>query len=486
MSEKENDKDRDEDMEDDELPDDVDAPPYEGKTALVVDDDRVARRVHSKMLEKLGFEVTMAPEAKSGLKITAEQKFDLVLSDLSMPGMSGIDFLREARARGLKCPFLILTATGTLPKAVEAIKLGAFEFLEKPMKQEALAAVIGDAMVSCKPSASMEQTSDALSLKIDVTEPATAQKPPPPDVVRDAAVIGPHQDDHVPEKLGRYEVLSVIGKGGMGTVFKCYDPMLKRDVAVKVLHLVDDVPEHQQELIDRFKREAAAAATLTHPNIVGVYDMGQDKNSGAWFIVMELLHGRGLHVVMDDKQVLFETEAVTLGFHMADALAHAHAAGVVHRDIKPSNILIQADGSAKLVDFGLAAMRGWKVTVDGRIFGSPSYMSPERIKGEPGTALSDQFSLGTVLYECMAGDNPFDGDTLETKVLRLLQHDPPPIGDFIPTVPEKLSNTLTRMLSKNEGDRFPKMEDVVEQLREVGRVFDLDLKPYKPPTEAEE
>ncbi|MFH1435812.1 MAG: protein kinase, partial [Pseudomonadota bacterium] len=369
----------------------------------------------------------------------------------------------------------------------EAIKLGAFEFLEKPMKQEALAAVIGDAMVTCEPSALLEETRDELSLKIDVAEPRTAKKPPPPppDVARGAAVIGPLQDVQIPEKIGRYVVLGVIGKGGMGTVFKCQDPMLKREVAVKVLHIVDDVPEHQQELINRFKREAAAAATLTHPSIVGVYDMGQDEISGAWFIVMELLQGRGLHVVLDEKQILFESEVVTLGFHLADALAHAHAAGVVHRDIKPSNILIQADGSAKLVDFGLAAVRGWKVTVGGRVFGSPSYMSPERIKGEPGTAQGDQFSLGTVLYECLAGDNPFDGDSLEAKVLRLLQHDPPAIGDFIPTVPEKLSTTLKRMLSKSEGDRFPKMDEVVELLQEVGKEFELDLKPYKPPTVSE-
>jgi CheY-like chemotaxis protein len=464
--------------------------PYKGKTALVVDDDAVVRCLIGRMLLKMGFAVREAEDGRSALRESLKQDFDIIITDLAMPGMDGMAFVREARAGGVASPVIFLTATATVPKAVEAIKLGAYEFLEKPMNAYRLAEVV-KAAIESRPA-----RQEPASIRIDVEPPATGTLSLEVDVgepvtgcvsgeegsggagrgLREVKVTRAPPDPKARKRIGRYEVESLIGRGGMGMVFKCRDPLIGRTVAVKVLYLVSDEQAEAKEIVDRFRREAAAAGTLSHPNIVAVHDMGRDEEHGDWFIVMEHVDGRGLNFVMDEKKALSEKDVIVLGFQMADALAHAHACGVTHRDIKPSNILIQSDGEAKLVDFGLAAVRGWKVTLGGRILGSPSYMAPERIRGEVGGPWTDQFSLGVVLYESLTGANPFDGDTLETKVLRLLQHDPAPLTEVVPSVSPKLAEAVMRLMAKDDHDRFPTMQNLADLFMLIGRDFDLDLK----------
>jgi len=464
--------------------------PYKGMIALVVDDDAVVRCLIGRMLLKLGFAVKDAEDGKAALEASLKQDFDIIITDLSMPGMDGMAFVREARAAGVVSPVIFLTATATVPKAVEAIKLGAYEFLEKPMNAYRLAEVVKAAIESRtvrKEPASIRidvepPSTGTLSLQIDVGEPVTGcasgeeASGEAGRELREVRVSKTPSDPDMRKRIGRYEIESLIGRGGMGMVYRCRDPLIGRTVAVKVLYLVSDEEAEAKEIVDRFKREAAAAGTLSHPNIVAVHDMGRDAGYKDWFIVMEHVEGRGLNLVMDERGTLTEKETIVLGFQMADALAHAHACGVTHRDIKPSNVLIRHDGSAKLVDFGLAAVRGWKVTLGGRILGSPSYMAPERIRGEVGGPWTDQFSLGVVLYESLAGANPFDGDTLETKVLKLLQHDPPPLHEVVSSVSPKLSEAVMRLMSKDDQERFPTMQNLADLFMLIGRDFDLDLK----------
>ncbi len=401
---------------------------YRGRTALVIDDDRAVRLIVRRMLERLGFAVEEAHDGQAALAVVSRTGFHLVVTDLSMPGMTGLEFLRQARNLGLAAPVIVLTATGSVPKAVEAIRCGAYEFIEKPVRVQQLERVIASAMSA----PATEQ--GPLALDIDVQEPVSRVMPTASERIDDSvlreeasiltvdpetaslsldiAVESPRvKTPIVPlvggtARIGRYEVVSRIGKGGMGIVYRCRDSLLGRIVAVKVLHAMSDMKESSVELSARFKREAAAAAAMNHPCIVEIHDLGFDEDLGDWYIVMELLSGRGMGQILTEKGRLGPTEAISIGFQLADALAYAHARGVVHRDIKPSNVLVRDDGVAKLLDFGLAAMEGWKVTTDGRVFGSPSYMAPERIQGEPGGPHADQFSLGVLLYEALDGPTP--------------------------------------------------------------------------------
>ncbi|MBW2263538.1 MAG: response regulator, partial [Deltaproteobacteria bacterium] len=263
--------------------------PYGGRFALVIDDDPAVLLLVSRMLERLGFQVEVAASGESALEATSKQIFDVVLSDVAMPGMTGIDFMKEARVRGLEAPVIMLTATGSVPRAVEAMKSGAFEFLEKPLRFELLSDVIEAAMSGTAPASStmvlgsvevlpaeaktskdgiapLQGAEASLSLEIDVEEPVAERPAPPASPARKrqqagASMIAPTH------RIGRYEMLNPIGRGGMGVVYRCTDPLLDRTVAVKILQLFADTPE-KEEMTARFRREAAAAGALTHPHIV--------------------------------------------------------------------------------------------------------------------------------------------------------------------------------------------------------------------------
>jgi FixJ family two-component response regulator len=475
---------------------------YAGLTALVADDDPAVRIALRSMLRQLGFEVEMAADGQSALDAASRRCFALVLTDLAMPGMSGLDFLREARDHGLTAPVVVLTATGSVPKAVEAIKAGAFHFLEKPLRAGDLKSIVEAAMASRGSdhgSASgavrvdpMAQTTRA-ALPADATLASPSQRgaresPATPGSGKRAAASSPISVDPTPDatttsrRIGRYEVLARIGRGGMGTVYSCRDPLLGRTVALKVLDLFSDAPEQVEEMIARFRREAAAAATLAHPNIVSIYDLGHDEERNEWFIVMELLPGRALGAVFAEKGSFADPEVVRLGFQLADALAYAHARGVIHRDVKPSNILVGADGAPKLVDFGLAALEGWDVTQSGRVLGSPSYMPPERIHGKAGGPGVDQFSLGVVLYEAATGKNPFDAPTPEARLGSVLFHQPPPLVDCTMLASQALSQAVQRMMAKDDSARFPTMDAVANEFLRLGQDAGLALKRHLVPS----
>ncbi len=471
---------------------------YQGMSALVVDDDPAVRLVIRKKLERQGFVVVTANDGEGALDACTTTRFDLVITDLSMPGMSGLDFMRLARDAGLDAPVIFLTATASVPSAVEAMKSGAFEFLEKPLRADRLVEIVDAAMTSRKarvspvpkvkggavdrddwswpPSSGTRKGNDevtrptkpagrdksSLLLDIEVGPVKHSATPPPLPRVRK------------PRLIGRYEVVERIGRGGMGTVYRCQDPLLGRSVAVKVLELVAEERSHLVEMVQRFQREAAAAAALSHPGIVSVHDMGHDDDLDAWFIVMELIDGEGLNAMLTREGRLPVRRSVLVGFELADALAYAHERGVTHRDIKPSNVLVEKDGKARLLDFGLASVEGWSVTRTGRVFGSPSYMAPERIRGKAGGPASDQFSLGAVLWETVAGESPFEAETVEARLIRVMEHVPAPLTDLDRAVPGGFGATVARMMAKDVSDRFASMADVAVALAAVASEMGID------------
>ncbi len=262
-----------------------------------------------------------------------------------------------------------------------------------------------------------------------------------------AAPAGPANGD-------RYEVLSLIGKGGMGSVYKAVDRLLKRTVAYKVIakDLAGD-----REAREQFLDEARAAAALNHPNLVTVYDLGFEADRA--FICMELLEGETYSAILQRRKSLEVPEVMHMLVSACQGLDHAHRRGIVHRDLKPSNLMLTVDGRVKIADFGLARPVGEAATVSGQsISGTPRYMSPEQARGEPTDGRSDLYSLGALTYELLAGRPPFTEGNLIT---HHLYTPPPPLTPQRPGLPPALEELVLRLLAKQAADRFASASEVI-------------------------
>jgi serine/threonine-protein kinase len=244
---------------------------------------------------------------------------------------------------------------------------------------------------------------------------------------------------------GRYELGEVIGRGGMGTVYRAKDLVLRRTVAVKVLP--GALAESDATHVARFEREARAAASLNHPGVVAVYDSGADEATR--FIVMECVSGQDLAAVLRDQAPLEPARAVSIAERVADALAAAHAAGIVHRDVKPANVMLAADGSVKVLDFGIArALDGATLTHGASVLGSAAYMAPEQALGERADERSDIYSLGCLLYAMLTGRPPFTGEAGAAVLHQHVNAEPRPPSEIDPRVSPALDALVIAMLAK--------------------------------------
>jgi serine/threonine-protein kinase len=273
--------------------------------------------------------------------------------------------------------------------------------------------------------------------------------------------------------LGPYEILSPIGEGGMGEVLKGKDTRLGRTVAVKVLptHLSSDA-----ERRGRFEREARAASALNHPNITTVYDIGEDE--GTHYIVMELVEGKTFRELMDEAPLSAE-KILPLATQIAEGLSKAHTAGIVHRDLKPENLMVTEDGLVKILDFGLAKLMPESSDVDsetatvtratqqGVVMGTVQYMSPEQASNRPLDFRSDQFSLGSILYEMATGNLAFKKDTIPQTLAAIIENDPEPLRKLNETVPVELSAIVERCLAKDPDERYASTGDLAKELKAV-------------------
>ncbi len=287
------------------------------------------------------------------------------------------------------------------------------------------------------------------------------------------------------ETIGRrYELLEVIGRGGMGVVYRAHDAVLDRVVGVKVLpaELASDVT-----LVERFTREARAAARLANPNIVAVFDTGIDRE--VRYIVMELVPGVSLAQLLRERGALAVREAVEIAAQVAAALAAAHAAGIVHRDIKPANIMVQPSGEVKVLDFGIAHARTDEaLTRTTAVLGSAPYMAPEMAAGQPADERSDIYSLGGVLYEMLTGRPPFVAEVPAAVMHQHISAAPQPAHALQPRVPGGLDVLLMRMLAKRPADRPQQAAQLAGALRaslvERSDRFVPEPQPWTDPTVA--
>ena len=269
------------------------------------------------------------------------------------------------------------------------------------------------------------------------------------------------------ETLGRYKILSIIGQGAMGVVYKAVDPMIDRTVAIKTVNLTlnkDDLTEYEA----RFQQEIKAAGRLNHPNIVTIYDVGRNENFA--YMAMEFLEGKELKdILIEDERPKVSVIVDWIG-QVAMGLTIAHENDIIHRDIKPSNIMIVRGGLAKITDFGIARMTASAVkTMTGLILGSPRYMSPEQVIGRTLDHRTDIFSLGVVLYETLTGQPPFDGDNVNAIMYSTVNHPPANPSSLNAEVPGMLDLIVAKALAKTVDERYQTMAEFAHDLQEVKR-----------------
>jgi serine/threonine protein kinase len=264
------------------------------------------------------------------------------------------------------------------------------------------------------------------------------------------------------EKFGKYKVTGRIGTGSMGQVFLAQDPVLKRDVAIKTMSAKTAA---DAQLVQRFQREAQSAARLNHPNIITVYDFGEEQ--GQFYMAMELLKGKDLKDLIGTTRLVSLRQKLDLMEQISEGVGFAHSRGVIHRDLKPGNIHVQPNGRVKILDFGLARPEDSEMTQAGMVMGTPNYMSPEQVRGQKADPRSDVFSLGAVFYEVLVARRAFRAETMHKILERVLMGQPDPIQQFLPDVPQNVVTLIERALNKAPADRF---QDAAELGRAIQAV----------------
>ncbi len=276
-------------------------------------------------------------------------------------------------------------------------------------------------------------------------------------------------------QLGRYEVVSELGQGAMGVVYRAKDPLIDREVAIKTINL-SLAQEEREEYEARFYQEAKAAGRLSHPNIVTIYDVGRSEDIA--YIAMEYLQGRELRDILNDNRLLPVEQVLDITSQVALGLSYAHEHGIVHRDVKPSNVMVVRDGHVKITDFGIARMASAAVrTQTGMVLGSPKYMSPEQVMGKLTDQRSDIFSLGVMLYEMLTGQAPFLGENVNAIMYQTLNTIPAPPSSVNSAVPEMLNFIIAKALAKDLDARYQNARDLADDLRSCRKTLPRSASP---------
>jgi serine/threonine-protein kinase len=278
----------------------------------------------------------------------------------------------------------------------------------------------------------------------------------------------------LPDKIGRYQILERVGRGGMGVLYRGHDPVLDREVAVKVM--LTDFSDDAEQMRPRFYREAKAAAKLQHRNIVTVFEFAEENNQP--HIVMEFLRGVPLSTRMEQRPPLTLDDKLDVVAQLCSGLGYAHAQGVVHRDVKPANVFLLEDGTVKLLDFGIAKLSTSTLTRQGDVLGSAPYMSPEQVAGTQDLdGRSDVWSTGVLLYELLTNRKPFEGDGLTTVIVGILKEQPPPVEKYAPGLPKQLLDVVARALEKDRDKRFQTAEALGRELQLIRKTQQLSNLP---------
>ena len=403
----------------------------EDSKILVVDDNEVNRDMLSRRLKRRGFDVDTAANGKEALKLVDAGNFDLILLDIMMPILNGLEVLKILRQTypANELPIIMATAKDRSEDVVEALELGANDYVTKPIDFPVVLA----------------RVQSHLRQKV-------SSSPKGPQVETTPQEIGP--GTVLAEK---YQLEELLGKGNFGAVFKAIHLNLQQSVAIKILQ-TSMAPA--SEALARFQREGISACRVQHPNAVSVIDFGI-TSTGTAYLVMELLNGRSLAEELSEKPILHPIRCAQILRPICEALTAAHRAGVVHRDIKPANIFLHQSRTGEIVkvlDFGIAKFVGdvageEHLTVEGSILGTPTYMAPERFSNEAFDGRADVYSLGILLYRMLTGNTPFRSKDLMAVAMQHMREQAPPIAQFNPQVTPEIEAVVMKAMSKKMQDR---------------------------------
>jgi len=403
------------------------------KHILIVDDDKDLIFTLKKTLEMHNYLVTATTNSQDALDVVKTSTIDLVISDIVMPGGSGIGLLLAIREAKPELPVIILTGQSRINSAIECIRLGAKDFLGKPFTPEKLVKAIKNGLT--RNSESIDKTV---------------------------------KSDSSGRILGGYKVVRKIGKGNFGNVFLAEKKKgnTVEQYALKILKpatiFEDDVKKYQE----RFQHEAEAASRVKHPNVVNFVEYGLADNETVPFIVMEYFPGKSLKDFMKQNGRLDYRQKILIILQIAEALAAIHAAHICHRDIKPGNVLIDNNQKVKLIDFGTARLPESELTLTSDKLGTPYYLSPEGFISAKVDRRSDIYSLGVVAYELLLGEKPFVASSvheLSNKVNNEIPKEPKEIAsDF----PPSLQPIIAKMLKKDKHERYQTVQDVISDIND--------------------
>jgi serine/threonine protein kinase len=411
------------------------------QTLLVVDDNEMNRDLLSRRLERKGFQVRTAVDGMQALEMIGESPFDLVLLDVMMPGLTGLDVLRALRQTrsAIDLPVIMVTAKDESQDIVEALELGANDYVTKP---------IDFAVVLARVQAQ-------LRLRAVSRQAAPAAQAAPPSIgrgsdIRPAAVIA-----------GKYRIESKLGSGSFGVVYRATHVGLDHPVAVKILQHNALPLDDRSDALARFRREGISACRVNHPNAVQVIDFGIAEN-GVAYLVMELLEGKTLSEDLKQSGTFSPSRCLEILVPVCGVLEEAHGAGIIHRDIKPANIFLadlRGEQIVKVLDFGIAKLLGdagdehATMTMEGSLLGTPAYMAPERVGNQPYDGRADVYSVGIMLYQMLVGHPPFKAQDPVALAVQQMNATPPPPRDVKPDIPPAVEAVVLEALAKDPGLR---------------------------------
>jgi CheY-like chemotaxis protein/tRNA A-37 threonylcarbamoyl transferase component Bud32 len=481
---------------------------------LVVDDVADNRAVLERRLEREGHIVECAGNGREALDQILERRYDLILLDIMMPEVDGFEVLRRLKlsADTRDIPVIMISALDDLDSVVRCIEQGAEDHLTKPFEPvllrarinasldkkrlrdreqeylrevKAIAAAASSVEEGRYESAALARTAlrgDELGRLARVFDGMAAEVKAREDrlhkqvaglrqeieSVRRRADVTETGDVRLPAGhalAGRYEIEELVGVGAMGTVYRARDRELTETVAVKVLRpeLLSD-----RTVLERFKAEVRLARRISHPSVVRTHDVGE--SGGVHYLTMEYVEGITARALLDSRGKLGVAAVLALAGQLTRALVAAHAQGVIHRDIKPQNLLLDGQGTLKVMDFGVSRLAGQAGGAGeaGLLIGTPDYMAPEQLLGEDIDERADLYATGVVLFECLTGLLPFHAETLVAKIAKVLGEDAPSLIVVDSTIPSALSTLVTRLLSRQRDARPASAQELLRLLDQVG------------------
>ncbi len=424
-----------------------------GGVIMVVDDDDIVRRAIARVLSRDGHEALQASNGKTALEILRARRVDVVLSDIHMPDMNGVDLLQAVRAEHSEVPVVLMTAAPGIDTAMKAIEHGVTEYLTKPLDETRLLSSVARALKAHRDARAQKELLDSV-----VREKAAQSSQRTPD---GALVLGTML-------ANRYRIVRMLGAGGMGAVYEAErQDLAGLRVAIKVLHTT---LAKRADSVRRFRREAELLASIHHPNIVHVIDFVSSPDET--FIVMEVLQGASLTTVIQRDPPFSERRTAIIGAQALSALQAAHAANIVHRDLKPDNVFLTTvahiSDVVKVLDFGIAKLvsgdQEATLTQTGTVLGTPAYLAPEYARGEKPTVAGDIYAAGCVLYEMLSKRGPFVGANYNAVLFAILDKLPEPISSLRPDISPEMAAIVMRALEKDPAARFRSAREMADAL----------------------